>query len=524
MASELLVTPARATDTNCAPYNGAKWSFYASGTSTPLAVYADAALTTTLGAVVTADGGGRFPPIYFNGALSYRGVLTNADGSDELDDIDPINNGLSGALIADNGADLMTFKRPEAGAVAMPVRQALGLTLHAAMFGVLGLPLLADDTTALQTAISVASSIGAEVILPPALRHGAVTLAGTVSLIGARHGTKVTANAGSYDLYTFTGNDCAIDNLDINEAAKTGGAAFKLACGTTGLQRIYVSKIVTRESRAFLTDSGSGLAGVHTTVIFTDCQAKKLRGHGVRCTRAKAFTWFERVTMDYVEQTDANYTGFSIDGAGLGADAGGINLIDCHVGGTEGVTACPNQRGFDIRNQAAPRMFYCSADNVCELGLVVYAVNGFQAQLIKIGLCGSHAMWLENVTNSDISGIYLYGRRGLSGAATGVDGIRIVSGCAVVSIRGGLCRDFTGMGARKAGVQPGNVSLFGIQIANNGEWGAGSSGAGSFVLFNCVFGGNTLGDCTLGGGTDYAVGCIGNSGTPFSIGPGPITH
>lgn len=98
MAAELLTDASRATDSNSNPYSGAKWSFYASGTTTPQSVYADAALNSSLGAIVTADAGGKFVPIYFDSALSYRGVLKSADGSVTIYDIDPINTGAARLL------------------------------------------------------------------------------------------------------------------------------------------------------------------------------------------------------------------------------------------------------------------------------------------------------------------------------------------------------------------------------------------------------------------------------------------
>lgn len=93
MAAEIFNDLPRATNANGVPVDGAQWFFYATGTSTPQAVYSDAALTTSLGAVVTADSGGQFVPIYFNAGLSYRGVLKSASGA-TLRDIDPVNAGL----------------------------------------------------------------------------------------------------------------------------------------------------------------------------------------------------------------------------------------------------------------------------------------------------------------------------------------------------------------------------------------------------------------------------------------------
>ena len=45
MAAELLTDASRALDANGNPFSGAKWYFYATGTLTPQAVYADAGLS-----------------------------------------------------------------------------------------------------------------------------------------------------------------------------------------------------------------------------------------------------------------------------------------------------------------------------------------------------------------------------------------------------------------------------------------------------------------------------------------------
>lgn len=94
MSSELLLPTARATDADSNPYSGAKWLFYIKGTTTPQEVYSDPELTTSLGAVVEADSGGKFPNIYFDATLQYRGICENASGSTILHDIPLINSGL----------------------------------------------------------------------------------------------------------------------------------------------------------------------------------------------------------------------------------------------------------------------------------------------------------------------------------------------------------------------------------------------------------------------------------------------
>lgn len=114
MAAELLTDASRATDSNSNPYAGATWSFYATGTLTPQAVYADAGLAVSLGSVVTADAGGKFVPIYFDAALLYRGVLKSAGGAVTIYDIDPVNTGVISQLSAPGGSYAIGFSHDAA--------------------------------------------------------------------------------------------------------------------------------------------------------------------------------------------------------------------------------------------------------------------------------------------------------------------------------------------------------------------------------------------------------------------------
>ncbi len=100
MAAELFSPPSKALDPNANPYSGAQWKFYVTGGLVPLNVYADAALSTSLGAVVTADSAGKFANIYFDASETYRGICTDSAGAVTLHDIDPINTNLFSDLLA----------------------------------------------------------------------------------------------------------------------------------------------------------------------------------------------------------------------------------------------------------------------------------------------------------------------------------------------------------------------------------------------------------------------------------------
>jgi hypothetical protein len=98
---EASLTPA--LDANGSTISGATWNFYASGTTTPLAVYADAAFAVSLGSVVKANSAGRFPAIYFDDANLVRAVLKfPSGGTVTRADIDPV--GTEGFKQLGNGA------------------------------------------------------------------------------------------------------------------------------------------------------------------------------------------------------------------------------------------------------------------------------------------------------------------------------------------------------------------------------------------------------------------------------------
>lgn len=99
-----------ALDENGEPISGAKWRFYLTGTTTPATVYADADLSTPLGAFITADSAGRFAPAYLDDDVVYRAVLEDADGAQISPyDIDPVEE--ANPISEPDGASLVGFKQ-----------------------------------------------------------------------------------------------------------------------------------------------------------------------------------------------------------------------------------------------------------------------------------------------------------------------------------------------------------------------------------------------------------------------------
>jgi hypothetical protein len=134
MAAKQLIIPGnRAFNSNGFPESGAVLKFYVTETLTPLPVYSDAALTVSAGASVTANGAGRFDPLYADETVPYRLRILDKDGA-ELDDVDPIYFGAStdATSSASQAATSATNAASSAGAAATSATSAATSATNAA--------------------------------------------------------------------------------------------------------------------------------------------------------------------------------------------------------------------------------------------------------------------------------------------------------------------------------------------------------------------------------------------------------
>lgn len=86
MAANLYFVPFRpAYDSAGISVPGSQHYFTLTGTNTPSAPYADAAMTTPLSNPVVADGAGKIPPVYLNDAITYRVRIYDRDAEAGVD-------------------------------------------------------------------------------------------------------------------------------------------------------------------------------------------------------------------------------------------------------------------------------------------------------------------------------------------------------------------------------------------------------------------------------------------------------
>lgn len=207
MAAELFSPPSPALDANASPLSGAKWKFYATGTSTPQPVYADADLSTPLGApststIAVANSAGKFPNLYFDPTLTYRGVLTDANDAPITPfDIDPINRGPVNAddIELDGGGTVQ-------GAIGWVTPQMYGALANGS----------ADDKAAIQLALNT----GKHVYFPRTASYYRITGPVATTAAGQRisgdgKGSKITC-VGTLDnasVIQVAHTDCTVEKL-----------------------------------------------------------------------------------------------------------------------------------------------------------------------------------------------------------------------------------------------------------------------------------------------------------------------
>lgn len=117
MAGSIFVRPKAAPISGSgAPYAGAKYTFYLTGTSTLATVYTDSALSVAHSNPVIADANGTFAPIWLDPTKTYRAKLTTA-ANVLIEDIDPID-------VKYSKAELITFT-PDGETTSTAVSAAL---------------------------------------------------------------------------------------------------------------------------------------------------------------------------------------------------------------------------------------------------------------------------------------------------------------------------------------------------------------------------------------------------------------
>ena len=235
------------TDTGV-PLSGGKLYSYAAGTTTPQATYTTAAGTIAHANPIILDSAGRISTgeIWLTAGSNYKFVLkTSLDVT--LATWDNIT-GINGTGIASNASNVQ-YDPAGTGAVSTTVQAKLRQTVSVKDFGAIGNG-VADDTTAIQNAITSLSGAGGSILFPYGTYKiiSAITLTSNLDLVGDGKPTLNSTVAGQNIFSGNATNNVSITNLKFNG---TGSATTPLnsvggnAATSTGLVTIVSATDIT---------------------------------------------------------------------------------------------------------------------------------------------------------------------------------------------------------------------------------------------------------------------------------------
>lgn len=484
---------------------GTTLGWFVSGTSTPQATYSNQALTIPNANPVVVGADGRLPEIWLT-SQPYKLVLTLPNGT--VITRDPIVSE-SGTFIEDldtageaSGGFLVGYLPAGAGGVATDMQTAMRRRpLHAKDYGVVG-DGVTDDTAAMNVAINAAIAERIPLYVPDDILTGALNINGPCEIIGTGGMTTLTAKAGSYIGISLNSSDITMQNLIFESAAKTGGADFRYNLGSTEKRRLALINTLHRDSFGMFEDLGTGTAA-HIDTELNNVRSERLRGDGIKLTRAFAYVFLKKVSSDFVG-VSTNSRGFYIDGSAIAApDDGGIAMEDCNVLGsaTQFEAAVNGQRGYFINDITSLETTNCKVDGVGEYGWAMFDVRDWTASLVAGVHCALGQFYFDTVTGADILGLKAIGRElaAYTYKPASRDNIYFNGGCDDMNFIGGRSINGTGNGVNLAAGSSGTaIDFVGFKSKENTLVGVRARGSGSFNYSAGTSANNTVDDYDLG--------------------------
>lgn len=222
MANQIIVALPRVTDANGVAVSGAKALFYQTGTTTPVTVYSDEALSVAHASPLVADSGGHFAQVFYGGATAVKAVVKDASDV-TLYTLDPAPMIIGASSAAEN----ISFS-PITGNAATEVQTAI-----------------ANNTTALTAKVATSRTLTAGT----GLTGGGDLSANRTFAIDEGDAAALTAGTdGKFP-------DCATIRADIDakdtawftssgNALSAGGTTGNLAHGLGAIPNVVVAELV----------------------------------------------------------------------------------------------------------------------------------------------------------------------------------------------------------------------------------------------------------------------------------------
>lgn len=317
---------------------GATLTFYDTGTSNLVDVWADAALTNVLDNPVIADSAGWFPPIFLNSDLGYRIVLKTAGGAiiDEVEDYTVGALELRQDLATGTGSDLIGYQLSATGAQARTVRDKMGESVSLLDFmtsaqrtDYLGSTMLSDLTVPWQAFVTHLGTTGRRGLVPAgrAKTTSAIVCGTPIVLEGV--GFDITAESGSIihamqtsgAAFEFNNTEGSFDNgLIVENIMVRGNAGTTKGWAFEGV--VWPHSQINGLGAKLMGGAGFDFADCLSANI-EDCRAQQNGAEGYLIKRSNALR-----ILTCTAETNGSH-GFFMDTDGIIGERAGAALIEC---------------------------------------------------------------------------------------------------------------------------------------------------------------------------------------------------
>ncbi len=370
-----------------------------------------------------------------------------------------------------------------------------------------------DDSAAINKAIVATSGIvwfredvqGYKVTSP-------LTLNKSITLDGINRALLICD--ASIDLFEVLSNDVTVQNFRIDGDAATPPNLFHINTGTTSIERLFVSNLLTINCKRLAYDDNHA-TNTAISLYFEDVQCRFVRERSVLLYDAFAFIFFTRVTFDYTTVTDAatNIPVFSV------VNNQGMICQDVDIlGGT--ITGMSNRWGFNVEDSAAVFFLRCNADTLGGYGFRIVNVESCRLDTTTASLCDQHGYLIAGTT-FDLQGsnVYAGGRNGLGGTAS-QHGIYVLDSANNINMSNVTLKNNTGDGIATGGTS--GTFFSGVVSHNNVSRGINLGGTTSLVAGARLVS-NGVGNYNLTGANHHLTSAQLNSGALVVNATGPVS-
>jgi hypothetical protein len=455
---------------------------YQSGTTTPVTLYQDAALTIPVSNPVTLDVNG-CAYFYIGSAYNLKYQIYSAAGS-LLQTIDPV---YPFTAIPGGGADLSAYTVKATGATtARVLANYFGEAANVKNFGATGNG-STDDTAAVQAAASSLGVTGGMVFFPPGYYNisstiNSVITQGNVKYQGYGNSSILYQNTHNVDFINIAGGNAEIDDLQFQAAAYGSTPHYAIVASGSG---IIINKVLGTNISSGINFSGVTLTGSHITLQ----GLKPASGSGMQITNPAATVLLDKLIFGNAAGNNA-FAGIYVTGCAS------LQIVNSQLF-KMGTCLYLNPAASTAVNQIwCTNAFF----DTSTCGVFAQATaSGSSINGLKLTQCWNNGHSTSGVRlNGTVNGTTIMGGTASSNSVSGIT--LETTGVAGTSIQGAAIQGNTGNGIQVAAA----VSYFQIQnntINSNGSYGvivaAGASNE-YIVAFNQV-NSNTTGSVSDGG-------------------------